>query len=130
MSKYLKALTHATIREIVLLAEKRRIEADEEGAKNHSGELFPPDYLEQMAKGGKARSIALHNRIESLSVDQKDELLALMWLGRANAGETVEMWSDLLHDAHEEDESGKASMLAEKSRLGTYLLDGLKSLGE
>ena len=126
MSKYLKALTHGTIQEVVCLAEARRIDAE----ANAAGALIPADLLERVAKGADDKSIALCNLILSLPGDQKDELLALMWLGRAAAGETVEMWSDLLKAAHGHDESGKTSMLAEKSLLDTYLTDGLKRLGE
>ena len=130
MNKYLKALTHGTIQDVVCLAEDRRIDADANATGNHSVPVIPADLMERMAKGENDKSIALYKRILSLPEDQKDELLALMRLGRAAAGETVEMWSDLLNAAHREDESGKTSMLAEKSRLGTYLTDGLKRLGE
>ena len=69
---------------------------------------------------GKAARLAI------LTDDQKAELLALMWLGRADAGETVEMWSDLVTAAHEEDH--KTAALLGKSPLGTYLSKGLDYL--
>lgn len=129
MSKYLKALTHGTIQEVIRLAEERRIEAGDEDVESFSGLGFSADYLERMAAAEWKARKALYDRILSLPEDQKDELLALMRVGRGRADETVERWSDLLQDARDEDESKAYTILA-KSRLGTYLTDGLKRLGE
>jgi hypothetical protein len=126
MSKQLKTLTLGTVREVIRLAEDCRIEADAEEAKNPEGAVIGADFMERMAKGPGQKSLALRNLVKSLPDDQKDELLALMWLGRADADETVEMWSDLVAAAHGEEH--KSSALLGKSPLGIYLSKGLECL--
>jgi hypothetical protein len=119
-----------TIQAVIRPAEDRRLEEAAEAASNPSGSVLGADFLERMAKGGDKKHIALYKLVGSLPDDQKDEMLALMWLGRAGAGETVEMWSDLLAAARNEDEPGKTAAIAGKSPLGTYLSAGLDRLGE
>ncbi len=126
MSKHLKTITLGTVQEVIRLAEDCRIEADAEEAKNPEGAVIGADFMERMAKGPGQKSLALRNLVKSLPDDQKDELLALMWLGRADADETVEMWSDLVAAAH--DEEHKTSALLGKSPLGSYLSKGLECL--
>lgn len=128
MSKHLKTITLGTVQEVIRLAEDCRIEVDAEEAKNPSGAVIGADFMERMAKGPGQKSLALRNRVQSLTDDQKDELLALMWLGRGAAGETVDMWSDLLDDARGEDTEGKVGTLLGKSPLGSYLSKGLECL--
>ena len=112
MSKHLKTLTLGTVLEVVHLAEEYRL-----GEKAGVG------------KGLNQRYLALHGKVESLTDDQKDELLALMWLGRGASGETVEIWSDLLEAARIEDTEGKVGTLMTKaSQLGSYLPKGLECL--
>lgn len=126
MSKHLKTLTLGTVREVIRLAEDCRIEQDAEEAKNPSGSVIGADFMERMAKGPGQKTLALRNQVQSLTDDQKAELLALMWLGRADADETVDMWSDLVMAAHEEDH--KTAALLGKSPLGIYLSKGLECL--
>jgi len=83
-----------------------------------------------MANGPDKPTLALQDKLWSLTDDQKDELLSLMWLGRGAAGETVEMWSDLLDAARQEDVEGKVGTLMGKSPLGSYLSNGVERLGE
>ena len=128
MSKHLKTLTLGAVQEVIRLAEDCRIESDAEEAKNPSGSVIGADSMERMAKGPEQKSVALRNQVQSLTDDQRDELLALMWLGRGAAGETVELWSDLLDDARREDAEGKVGTLLGKSPLGSYLSKGLECL--
>ena len=81
-------------------------------------------------KGLNQRYLALEGKVESLTDDQKDELLALMWLGRGAAGETVGMWAELLENARHEDAEGKVgTLMIRASQLGNYLPKGLERLG-
>jgi len=130
MSKHLNALTYGTIQEVIRLAEERRTFADAEAAKNPSGSIIGEDFLKRMANGPDKPTLALQDKLWSLTDDQKDELLSLMWLGRGAAGETVEMWSDLLDAARQEDVEGKVGTLMGKSPLGSYLSNGVERLGE
>ncbi len=113
MSKHLKTLTPGTVQEVVHLAEEYHL-----GEKAGEG------------KGLNQRYLALEGKVESLTDDQKDELLALMWLGRGAAGETVGMWAELLENARHEDAEGKVgTLMIRASQLGNYLPKGLERLG-
>jgi len=112
MSQYLKAVTPAIVREIIRLAQERRTAIDAEDG------IYP-----------KPKFQALYDHLLSLTNAQKNELMALMWLGRGTAGESPEMWSDLIYLAEEDPEEGKADYLS-IAHLGTYLIDGLMRLGE
>ncbi len=113
MSKHLKTLTLGTVQDVIRLAEDYRL-----GEKAGEG------------KGLNQRYLALHGKVESMTDDQKDELLALMWVGRGDSGETLDMWSDLLETARLEDTEGKVGTLMGKaSQLGSYLPKGLECLG-
>lgn len=129
MSKYFKALTPETIQEVIRLAEDRRNFSDAEAAKLPSRSISVEELLAMLAEEPYKTTVALEDKLRSLTDDQNDELLALMWLGHGAAGATVEMWSDLLEDARQEDVESKIVALMVKSHLGSDLAKGLELYG-
>lgn len=71
--------------------------------------------------------IELSRAIESLNVDQKAELIALMWLGRDDF--EVEEWEAAVTRARELDSRHTAAYLTGTPLLGDYLEEGLAQLG-
>jgi Protein of unknown function (DUF3775) len=65
--------------------------------------------------------------IRGLSETQQAELVALMWLGREDAG--PEEWSRLVQQAIERKESPTEAYLLENPLLAEYWLAGLEKLG-
>ena len=127
MGPYLKVLTRATIREVISLAGDYRRDAEAEDINTPDVQTAGDGIAEMMAKGPNQKLIALHQKVEALSDNEKNELMALMWLGRNAAGETPEMWSYLLDEARTQEEPGKTLYLTEKP-LDRYLRDGLERL--
>jgi len=68
--------------------------------------------------------------VNSLSKEERAELLALVWLGRGDEGVTVEDWDSALQRARKEDDEGTANYLIGKSPLAEYIDRGLKKMEE
>jgi hypothetical protein len=69
----------------------------------------------------------LKEAIDVLNDDQRDEIVALMWVGRGDY--TGEDWQDALHAARERRNGREASYLMGTPLLGDYLEEGAISLG-
>ena len=69
----------------------------------------------------------LKEAIEVLNDDQRDELVALMWVGRGDY--TGEDWHDALEAARERHNGREASYLMGTPLLGDYLEEGAIALG-
>jgi hypothetical protein len=65
--------------------------------------------------------------IESLNDDAKDELVAMMWLGRGDYG--VDSWNQALSDARAMRDKHVAGYLVTTPMLGDLLEEGLNQLG-
>ena len=65
--------------------------------------------------------------IEGLNVDERTELLALMWLGRGDFD--AESWVDALREARDSQTSTEADYLLGTPLLGDYLEEGASALG-
>ncbi|MBB5700898.1 hypothetical protein FHS76_000741 [Ochrobactrum daejeonense] len=65
--------------------------------------------------------------IRSLNIDERQELLALMWLGRGDFSATE--WEDALSTAADRDNGREAKYLIGTPLLGDYLEEGLAALG-
>lgn len=65
--------------------------------------------------------------IRSLNIDERQELLALMWVGRGDFSATE--WEDALSMAAERDNGREAKYLIGTPLLGDYLEEGLAALG-
>jgi hypothetical protein len=69
----------------------------------------------------------LRDAIEGLNVDEREELLALMWLGRGDYG--AESWPEALRQARETLTASEADYLLGTPLLGDYLEEGAAALG-
>lgn len=128
MNNYMKSLSLETIAELTRLCGEYRQEEEAEEAKRPGGLDLSKGLMEFLEKGPSQKFLAFYQRLRTLSDDEKNELMALMWIGRCAAGESAEMWSSLVNDARKQDEEGKTEYLAEKP-LHRYLPDGLERLG-
>jgi hypothetical protein len=68
--------------------------------------------------------------VNSLSKEERAELLALIWLGKGDEGVTLEDWDSLLEHAKKEDDEGTADYLIGKSPLADYIDKGLKKMDD
>ena len=71
-------------------------------------------------------TLEFYNIVESLSREERDELLALMWLGREDAGDFKDK---LKHANLEIDRGGDAPYMFSKYPLADYLREGLRKMG-
>ncbi|GAA5617752.1 DUF3775 domain-containing protein [Brucella anthropi] len=65
--------------------------------------------------------------IRSLNIDERQELLALMWVGRGDF--SAEEWDEALATAADRDNGREAKYLIGTPLLGDYLEEGLVALG-
>ncbi|NKB96284.1 DUF3775 domain-containing protein [Ochrobactrum intermedium] len=65
--------------------------------------------------------------IRSLNIDERQELLALMWVGRGDF--SVDEWDEALSTAADRDNGREAKYLIGTPLLGDYLEEGLAALG-
>ena len=70
---------------------------------------------------------ALIEEIEGLEPDQRNELIALMWLGRGDAD--PEEWESLMRLADEREETPDAAYLLDHPLVADYWAEGLDRLG-
>ena len=66
--------------------------------------------------------------VNALSKEERAELLAVVWLGRGDAGITMDDWNSLTEHARSEDDIGTADYLIGKSPLADYIDRGLKKM--
>jgi len=66
--------------------------------------------------------------INSLSKEERVELLALVWLGRGDAGVTMKDWNLLIEHAKLEAGEGVAEYLISKAPLADYIDRGLQKM--
>jgi hypothetical protein len=69
----------------------------------------------------------LRDAIEGLNVDERNEVLALMWLGRGDYD--AESWLEALRQARETANASLAEYLIGTPLLGDYLEEGTSALG-
>jgi Protein of unknown function (DUF3775) len=69
----------------------------------------------------------LRAAIDELNVDEREELLALMWLGRGDYD--AESWSEALQEARSTATAGESAYLLGTPVLGDYLEEGVSALG-
>jgi hypothetical protein len=69
----------------------------------------------------------LRDAIDSLNVDEREELLALMWLGRGDYG--AKSWPEALRQARETRTASEADYLIGTPLLSDYLEEGAAALG-
>lgn len=69
----------------------------------------------------------LRDAIEGLNIDERDELLALMWLGRGDFD--AASWPDALRQARDTRTASEADYLLGTPLLGDYLEEGVSALG-
>ncbi|KXO75209.1 DUF3775 domain-containing protein [Brucella anthropi] len=65
--------------------------------------------------------------IRSLNIDERQELLALMWVGRGDF--SADEWDEALSTAADRDNGREAKYLIGTPLLGDYLEEGLVALG-
>lgn len=71
---------------------------------------------------------ALVNFVDALRPAERRELLALMWLGRGDNGETAEDWPALKDEARRTSPNGDVLGLVGRNLLSNYLKSGLYKL--
>jgi hypothetical protein len=69
----------------------------------------------------------LRDAIDGLNLDEREELLALMWLGRGDFG--AESWAEGLKEARETRTQSETDYLLGTPLLADYLEAGLDALG-
>ncbi|MBV8168516.1 MAG: DUF3775 domain-containing protein [Alphaproteobacteria bacterium] len=69
----------------------------------------------------------LTNVLNDLNVDEQDEVLALMWLGRGDFSRTE--WRDALKLAHQRRNERETRYLVGTPLLGDYIAQGVEELG-
>jgi Protein of unknown function (DUF3775) len=69
----------------------------------------------------------LRDALDGLNVDEREELLALMWLGRGDYD--AQSWSEALRQARDTASSTETEYLLGTPLLGDYLEEGVEALG-
>lgn len=69
----------------------------------------------------------LRDAIDGLNVDEREELLALLWLGRGDYD--AQGWPEALRQARETENSSETGYLLGTPLLGDYLEEGVEALG-
>jgi hypothetical protein len=69
----------------------------------------------------------LRDAIDGLNVDEREELLALMWLGRGDYD--AQSWAEALRQARDSRTSTETEYLVGTPLLGDYLEEGAEALG-
>jgi Protein of unknown function (DUF3775) len=69
----------------------------------------------------------LRDAIDGLNVDEREELLALLWLGRGDYD--AQTWPEALRQARDTANSTEADYLLGTPLLGDYLEEGVEALG-
>jgi hypothetical protein len=69
----------------------------------------------------------LRDALDGLNIDEREELLALMWLGRGDYD--AQGWPDALRQARETDTAVEIRNLQRTPLLGDYLEEGADALG-
>jgi hypothetical protein len=69
----------------------------------------------------------LRDAIDGLNLDEREELLALMWLGRGDYG--AENWEEALRDARQTRTESETDYLLGTPLLADFLEEGLSALG-
>lgn len=128
MNHYLKSIKLNDIQRIIELADRCHQLEDELSTGNPDESLG--EYIKRRMKDGPDLDyLALDAHIRGLTDEQKNELMAVMWIGRGGDGELPEDWADLIERAAMDGEPGKTAYMAGKSPLGDYLRAGLRAIG-
>jgi Protein of unknown function (DUF3775) len=69
----------------------------------------------------------LRNAIDGLGIPERQELLALMWLGRGDYD--AESWSEALQQARQTQSASETTYLLGTPLLGEYIEEGVSALG-
>jgi hypothetical protein len=69
----------------------------------------------------------LRDAIDGLNIDEREELLALLWLGRGDYD--AQSWPEALRQARETQSSTETEYLLGTPLLGDYLEEGVEALG-
>lgn len=121
----LRRLDEDTVRQLIDLA--RRLEQVSKGLRDAlDGGGRRREALDMYFESPTRR--ALLTRFRSLSPPERDELVALMWLGEDGAGRTRFDWPSLLDEARKTPGDTDALELIDCNRLSDYLETGLDKL--
>jgi hypothetical protein len=69
----------------------------------------------------------LRDAIDGLNIDEREELLALLWLGRGDYD--AQSWREALQQARDTRTTTEADYLLRTPLLGDYLEEGVEALG-
>ena len=69
----------------------------------------------------------LRDALDGLNIDEREELLALLWLGRGDYD--AQSWGEALRQARETRTSTETDYLLGTPLLGDYLQEGIEALG-
>jgi Protein of unknown function (DUF3775) len=69
----------------------------------------------------------LRDAIDGLNIDEREELLALMWLGRGDYD--PQSWSEALQQVRDSRPSSETEYLLGTPLLGDYIEEGVEALG-
>jgi hypothetical protein len=69
----------------------------------------------------------LRDALDGLNIDEREELLALMWLGRGDYD--AQSWPEALRQARDTGTAGETDYLQGTPLLGDYLEEGADALG-
>jgi hypothetical protein len=122
----LVALTNAKVEAVISLAVAAHPAPDSGVEDMDSGGAVPVgDLVDGMLHRSPER-VALGRYLDQLSPDELAELIALMWLGRGDAGELPGDFPNLVSRARSE--QFVPNYAASKAPLGRYLRSGLRKL--
>jgi hypothetical protein len=91
-----------------------------------TNEVYTPSMKATTADRFKKKRLTEY--IQDLPQKERAELVAVMWLGRGDGGETVEDWKGLVAKALEEKAYDDIEYIVNKQPLAKYLSDGLRKL--
>lgn len=111
----LNYLTRETLNAVIALTEVARGEKDRDRGP--------------LGVGLTEIDLKLREYINSLSDNEKAELLVVMWIGRQDGGATVDDFEGAFAHAKSELDEHTGEYMADKDPLAQYLKDGMQLLG-
>ena len=112
-----------------LIVKAREFDVKEANSDPDSGSNAVDDNMIDVLEDNGSDPVAseIAGFINSLSEEEKIDLVALMRLGRGDA--TIEEWDDLRREVTEEPDQRTARYLLGEPLLGDYLAEGLAAFG-
>jgi len=114
-----RALSLETVRMVIQAAE---------AAATTDGDFYDSRAEDAFVRLPNPAAKASYALVESLSREEKEELLALMYLGRGGPAEQIDDFGDLLTSSAEEEDEALVGMTTGLAVLGRYLTEGLERL--